>query len=305
MYRKLPQKQVNYHTPKGAKKQLDYILTDRKHYHWSKDAEANDTIDMGSDHICVMAKFEIPKTKKTPRRNKAPSSEIEKDTCEDEHELMYRDLKQEVKEAEPNKIKKKTTKEETEAEARAAAQTAAAAAASTAAADGEAITKNNAEAAEATEASEARETKDKDEEILVLIQERKTTAKHEKERIREISKKIKKCIRENKKEDKTRKIQKILEELKGTRNISSINSVKKRILQTSKTQKAKTSTQDKESQMFLWSSTKTCTKVRKVTKKKEMEKVPDQYIPIPEFTKKDPRCHRPPQKKGKQKTAVV
>ena len=43
--------------------------------------------------------------------------------------------------------------------------------------------------------AEAAEAQDKDEEILVLIQERKTTAKHEKVRILEISNKIKKCIR--------------------------------------------------------------------------------------------------------------
>ena len=36
-------------------------MTDRKHYCWIKDAEANDMIHMGSDHRCVMAKFEIPK----------------------------------------------------------------------------------------------------------------------------------------------------------------------------------------------------------------------------------------------------
>ena len=64
MYKKLPYKQVTYHAPKGGKKQLDYTLTDRKHYGWSKDAEANDTIDMGSDHRCIMAKFEIPKKPK-------------------------------------------------------------------------------------------------------------------------------------------------------------------------------------------------------------------------------------------------
>ena len=80
-----------------------------------------------------------------------------------------------------------------------------ASAALTAAVDGQTITKNNGEAAEATEASEAQETKDKDKEILALLQERKMTAKHEKERIREISKKIKKCIKEKKKKDKTRK----------------------------------------------------------------------------------------------------
>ena len=81
MYKKIPQKHVTYHTQKGAKKQLDYIWTDKKHYCWSKDAEANDVIHMGSDHRCVMAKFEIPeKVKKKSRRNKAPSVEIEGDT---------------------------------------------------------------------------------------------------------------------------------------------------------------------------------------------------------------------------------
>ena len=60
MYKKIPQKQVTYCTSKDVGKQLDYILTDRKHYKWSRDAEASDTIHMGSDHRCVMARFEIP-----------------------------------------------------------------------------------------------------------------------------------------------------------------------------------------------------------------------------------------------------
>ena len=30
MYKKIPQKKVTYHTPKGVEKQLDYILTDKK-----------------------------------------------------------------------------------------------------------------------------------------------------------------------------------------------------------------------------------------------------------------------------------
>ena len=199
MYKKIPQKHVSYHTQKGAKKQLDCILTDKKHYCWSKDAEANDVIHMGSDHRCVMAKFEIPeKAKKKSRRNKAPSVEIEGDTKkkeeltdqtrEDGLEPIYKDLEQEVKDAEPEKVQKTATKK--------AAVTEAATAALQAATDGDAITKNNAEAAEATEASEAQETRDKDQEILALIQERKMTEKHEKERIREISKQIKKCIRE-------------------------------------------------------------------------------------------------------------
>ena len=75
MYKKIPYKQVTYHAPKGGKKRLDYILTDRKHYGWSKDAEANDTIQhMGSDHRCVMAKFEIPK--KTEKDNTSQQGAI-------------------------------------------------------------------------------------------------------------------------------------------------------------------------------------------------------------------------------------
>ena len=76
MYRKLPQKQVTCHTPKRVEKQLDHILTDKKHHSWSRDAEANDTIHMGSDHRCVMAKFEIPKEKakgKPPTKQGADS----------------------------------------------------------------------------------------------------------------------------------------------------------------------------------------------------------------------------------------
>ena len=46
-----------------------------------------------------------------------------------------------------------------------------------AAADGEAITKKRAEAVAATVASDAGNTKDKDEEILAVIHERKTTKK--------------------------------------------------------------------------------------------------------------------------------
>ena len=71
---------------------------------------------------------------------------------------------------------------------------------------------------------------EKDERIRALVQERKTTAKHEKDRIRELSKEIKKCIRDNKRTKRQEKIQKILEKVKGTKNISNIKTVKKRIL---------------------------------------------------------------------------
>ena len=69
MYKKTPQKQVTYHTQKGVEKQLDCNLTDRKHYCWSRDAEATDMIHMGSDHRCVMARFAIPE-----KKNRRPDS---------------------------------------------------------------------------------------------------------------------------------------------------------------------------------------------------------------------------------------
>ena len=74
------------------------------------------------------------------------------------------------------------------------------------------------------------ETTEKDGKIRALIQERKTTAKHEIERIRAISKVIKKYIRENKRTRRQKRIQKILEKVKGTRNIPNIKCVKRRIL---------------------------------------------------------------------------
>ena len=101
---------------------------------------------------------------------------------QDGFEPIYKDLEQEVKVAEPEKAQKTATKKAAAAEA--------ATAALTAAAGGDAITKKSAEAAEATVASEAQE-KNKDEEILSIIQGKQMIGKHEKERIREVSKKIK------------------------------------------------------------------------------------------------------------------
>ena len=59
MCRKTPGKQVTYRTRKGAEKQLDYVLMNRKDMSSSRDAEANDMIHMGSDHRSVMAQFVI------------------------------------------------------------------------------------------------------------------------------------------------------------------------------------------------------------------------------------------------------
>ena len=196
---------------------------------------------MGNDHRCVMAKFEIPKDKSKPRHTKAPKGERENETCEDGNEQKYRDLEQEVKEAEPGTSKESTKKEMTNTKAKAkerkpeagedeAHAAPAAALAATAAADGQAITKTHAEASEGAVSSEVQETTEKDEKIRALIQERKTTAKHEKERIREISKEIKKYIRAHKRTKRQERIQKILEKVQGTRNIPNIKSVKRRIL---------------------------------------------------------------------------
>ena len=59
MFRKTPQKQTSFVSPKGKEKQIDYILTKRTYLRNVKDAEANDMIHMGSDHRCVMATFLI------------------------------------------------------------------------------------------------------------------------------------------------------------------------------------------------------------------------------------------------------
>ena len=75
MYKKRLEKQVTYRTSKEIEKQLDYILSDRKHYTWSRDAEECDSIHMVSDLRCVVARFEIPKKRKKanlerPRRQR-------------------------------------------------------------------------------------------------------------------------------------------------------------------------------------------------------------------------------------------
>ena len=211
MYKKAPLKQATYCTSKDAKKQLDYILTDRKHYQWSRDAEVSDTIHMGSDHRCVMARFEIPKKKEKgkSRKTKAPLTEQQSEKSDDGKQQKYLDLEQRVKEAEPGKNTESVSEEKDEAGEAAANReakaeeagwktTADASAAPAAAAADEDIEQSHAAASEGTAAPEAQETNEKVERIRALIQERKTTAKHSKDRIREISKEIKKIITDNK-----------------------------------------------------------------------------------------------------------
>ena len=66
MFRKTPQKQTSFVSPKGKEKQIDYILTKRRYLRNVKDAEANDMIHMGSDHKCIMATFLINTPGRTP-----------------------------------------------------------------------------------------------------------------------------------------------------------------------------------------------------------------------------------------------
>ena len=70
MFRKTPQKQTSFVSPKGKEKQIDYILTKKRYLRNVKDAEANDMIHMGSDHRCVMATLLIimPEKKINVRR---------------------------------------------------------------------------------------------------------------------------------------------------------------------------------------------------------------------------------------------
>ena len=90
------------------------------------------------------------------------------------------------------------------------AEAANAAASEGAAAVESAEAKQKTEAAAATGILKAKEAKDKDEKILALIQERRTIMKDERERIRQVSKKSKKCIREKKRGlQGKKKIQKI------------------------------------------------------------------------------------------------
>ena len=73
---------------------------------------------------------------------------------------------------------------------------------------------------------------DKDAEILRLIKERRSTPNEEKQRINDLSKRIKKCIREKKRMKRQQDIQRILEDFKGVRNIPRIKSAKKKVLTT-------------------------------------------------------------------------
>ena len=79
---------------------------------------------MRSDHRCVMARFEIPKTKEKgkPRKTKAPETEQHSEKSDDEKQQKYLELQHEVKEAEPGKVSKNAASETTKTSAEAARQ---------------------------------------------------------------------------------------------------------------------------------------------------------------------------------------
>ena len=148
--------------------------------------------------------------------------------AEDGFEARYKDLEHEVKRAERAGAEKTGKRKQKAAAAKAAAATAAPAtdAQKEAAATDEAKeAKKDTEEAVAAATSGKKEAKHKDEEILALIHERRTIEKYEKEGIREVSKKIKTCIREKKRTARQEKKIK-----RSWKNISNVKSARKRIL---------------------------------------------------------------------------
>ena len=122
MFRKTPQKQTSFVSPKGKEKQIDYILTRRRYLRNVKDVEANDMIHMGSDHRCVMATFLInmPEKKINDRRGNTKHEttmhveheEKAKNIIEmSELEKRYQDIIVTIKKPQPKKKTKHMTQE--------------------------------------------------------------------------------------------------------------------------------------------------------------------------------------------------
>ena len=117
MFRKTPQKQTSFVSPKGKEKQIDYILTKRRYLRNVKDAEANDMIHMGSDHRCVVATLLINMLEKkinvrredkkheanvnVEHKKKAKNTNIEKS----EFEERYQDIIDTIKKSRRQKRK--------------------------------------------------------------------------------------------------------------------------------------------------------------------------------------------------------
>ena len=96
--------------------------------------------------------------------------------------------------------------------------------------DAAAAKKKNQKHRRHAEANENDKAEKEDDEIKRLIEERRSIAEGDKQRLKEVSKKIKKCIRDNKRSRRQEKIQRILEAFRGIKNISNIKSAKKETL---------------------------------------------------------------------------
>ena len=98
--------------------------------------------------------------------------------------------------------------------------------------------RNDSNESRATASAAAKVSEDisvKDAEILRLIEERRSTPKGEKHKLKDVSKCIKRCIRDKKRMKRQMDIQRILEDFKGVRHIPGIKAAKKRALITKKT----------------------------------------------------------------------
>ena len=144
----------------------------KKHYTWSRDAETNDMIHVGSDQRRVMARFVIPmKAKKRLLHSEVTSRETDdskrsevqeekrtKHAAAHGFEKSYQDFEKEITEITMTKT------------------------------DEKGMTKHGKAAAAAE--IEVKEGREKEEEILAVISEGRSIKKEEKERIRGVSKEI-------------------------------------------------------------------------------------------------------------------
>ena len=121
---------------------------------------------------------------------------------------------------------------------------------------------------------------------------------------------MKKCIRDNKKTKRQEKIQKILEKVKGAKNISCIKSVKKRILIPKVKNKEGEAVKTRQSianvfakfyeDFFEGEVGYTEEDMDSRTEDEKNTSQPTQHHPRV-YKKRDSRCHRPIKKKGKQR----
>ena len=78
--------------------------------------------------------------------------------------------------------------------------------------------------------NEEKKTQSSDDEIKRLIKERRTIAREDKQQLKEVSKRIKECIRNKTKAKRIEAMKQILEKFSGIKNISQIKSARKKTL---------------------------------------------------------------------------